>query len=57
MGHIEFAHVRYELPDGRLLFDDLSFRVTSGSRTALIGANGAGKTTLVRLLAGEIEPL
>ncbi len=57
MGYIDLAHIRYELPDGRLLLDDLSFRVPSGSKTALIGANGAGKTTLVRLVAGELEPL
>ena len=56
MGHIDVAHVRHTLPDGRLLFDDVSFRVGDGARAALIGDNGAGKSTLLRLLAGELTP-
>ncbi|MEV6315902.1 ATP-binding cassette domain-containing protein [Streptomyces sp. NPDC051776] len=56
MGHIEAAHVEYYLPDGRVLFADVSFRVGEGASVALVGANGAGKTTLLRLLAGELTP-
>ena len=44
------------LPDGRVLFDDVSFRVGDGTRTALVGANGTGKTTLLRMIAGDLEP-
>lgn len=35
---------------------DISFRLESGDRLALIGQNGAGKTTLLRALAGVYEP-
>ncbi len=35
---------------------DISFRLESGDRMALIGQNGAGKTTLLRALAGVYEP-
>ena len=56
MGHVEVAHVEYYLPDGRMLLDDVSFRVGESSVAALVGANGAGKTTLLRLIAGEIKP-
>jgi len=56
MGHVEVAHVEYHLPDGRLLLDDVSFRVGEGSVCALVGANGAGKTTLLRLISGELTP-
>ena len=56
MGHVEVAGVRYELPDGRVLLDDVSFRVGDGAKVALIGANGAGKTTLLKIVTGEVAP-
>ncbi len=56
MGHVDVAGIRYELPDGRVLLDDVSFRVGEGAKAALVGANGAGKTTLLRIITGEIDP-
>ena len=56
MGHIEAAHVTWALPDGRVLLDDVSFRVGDGMIAALVGPNGAGKTTLLRLAAGDLAP-
>ncbi|MGK2874347.1 MAG: ABC-F family ATP-binding cassette domain-containing protein [Nocardioides sp.] len=56
MGHVDVAGVRYELPDGRVLLDDVSFRVGDGAKVALVGANGAGKTTLLRIITGELQP-
>ncbi|GHJ58867.1 ABC transporter ATP-binding protein [Nocardioides sp. OK12] len=56
MGHVDVAGVRYELPDGRALLDDVSFRVGEGAKVALVGANGAGKTTLLRIVTGELTP-
>ena len=56
MGHVEVGHVRHTLPDGRVLLDDVSFRVGDGVVAALVGPNGAGKTTLLRLIAGDVTP-
>lgn len=56
MGHVDVAGVRFELPDGRVLLDDVSFRVGDGAKVALVGANGAGKTTLLRIVTGELAP-
>jgi ATPase subunit of ABC transporter with duplicated ATPase domains len=56
MGSIEVAHVSLLLPDGRVLLDDVSFKVGEGQKAALVGANGAGKTTLLRIITGELEP-
>ncbi|MCL8027270.1 ABC-F family ATP-binding cassette domain-containing protein [Nocardioides bruguierae] len=56
MGHVDVAGVRYELPDGRVLLDDVTFRVGEGAKVALVGANGAGKTTLLRIVSGDLEP-
>ncbi|MCU4748451.1 ABC-F family ATP-binding cassette domain-containing protein [Streptomyces sp. G-5] len=56
MGHVEVAHLEYVLADGRVLLDDVSFRVGEGAAVALVGGNGAGKTTLLRLIGGELTP-
>jgi ATPase subunit of ABC transporter with duplicated ATPase domains len=56
VGHIDINAVGLTLPDGRVLLDEISFRVGEGQTTALIGANGAGKTTLLRIVAGELKP-
>jgi ATPase subunit of ABC transporter with duplicated ATPase domains len=57
VGHVDVNGVSFVLPDGRTLFDDVSFRVGDGAVVALVGANGAGKTTLMRIIAGDIDPL
>ncbi len=56
VGHVDVSGVRYELPDGRVLLDDVSFRVGEGAKVALVGANGSGKTTLLRIVAGDLTP-
>ncbi|MGW1679737.1 ABC-F family ATP-binding cassette domain-containing protein [Saccharopolyspora sp. NPDC002376] len=56
MGHVELQKVHYVLPDGRVLLDDVSFRVGDGAKAALVGPNGAGKTTLLRLVSGDLAP-
>nr|WP_294691085.1 ATP-binding cassette domain-containing protein [uncultured Friedmanniella sp.] len=56
MGHVDLSAVGYHLPDGRVLLDDVSFRVAEGAVVALVGPNGSGKTTLLRLIAGDLTP-
>ena len=56
MGHIDVSTVEYTLSDGRLLLNDVSFRVGDGAKVALIGPNGSGKTTLIRMICGDISP-
>jgi ATPase subunit of ABC transporter with duplicated ATPase domains len=53
---VDVANVRFELPDGRVLLEDVSFRVGDGAKVALVGANGAGKTTLLRIIVGDLVP-
>ena len=54
---IEFRHVsfRYDGADQDTIHD-LSLRIKSGEKLALVGLNGAGKTTLVKLLCGLYRP-
>ncbi|TAL12991.1 MAG: ABC-F family ATP-binding cassette domain-containing protein [Frankiales bacterium] len=56
MGYVDVSKLQCVLPDGRVLFDDVSFRVGEGAKTALVGANGTGKTTLLRMIAGDAQP-
>jgi ABC transport system ATP-binding/permease protein len=42
--------------EGRTLFADASFGLSSEHRVGLVGPNGSGKTTLLRILAGDREP-
>ncbi len=43
-------------PSRKGALKSVSFEITEGSMTALIGPDGAGKTTLLRLLAGILRP-
>jgi len=36
--------------------DDISFAISDGSVTALLGGNGAGKTTTIGMIMGLVEP-
>ena len=54
---IEFRNVsfRYEGAEQDIIHD-LSLKIKSGEKLALVGLNGAGKTTLVKLLCGLYRP-
>jgi ATPase subunit of ABC transporter with duplicated ATPase domains len=54
VGYVDVSGLRHTLPDGRVLLDDVSFRVGDGVRAALVGENGAGKTTLLRIISGDL---
>jgi ABC transport system ATP-binding/permease protein len=41
---------------GRTLFADASFGLTSDDRVGVVGPNGSGKTTLLRIIVGERDP-
>lgn len=50
---IELEDATVSTPDGRVLVEDLTWRLAPGERIGLVGVNGSGKTTLLRTLAGE----
>ena len=41
---------------GRVLFDDVTWRVGPGDRIGIVGVNGAGKSTLLKMLVDQVHP-
>lgn len=52
---VELEDATITTPDGRVLVEDLTWRLAPGERIGLVGVNGSGKTTLLRTLAGAHE--
>lgn len=50
-GEIAFERVRFSYDGSNPVLDDVSFRIVSGERVAVVGWTGSGKSTLIRLLA------
>lgn len=50
---IEVQSVSFSYPDGTTPIENVSFKVPTGSVTALVGPNGVGKTTMLELIAGH----
>lgn len=49
---LEVSGLRKVLPDGKVLIDDVSFRVKTGEFVGLLGASGAGKSLSLRCILG-----
>ena len=41
---------------GRVIFEDVSFRLNKGEHVALVGANGEGKSTFMNILTSKLIP-
>ena len=53
---LSFANVSFEYGHDKIVLDEVSFGVRTGSRITLMGQNGAGKSTLFKMITGEIRP-
>lgn len=53
MLNVHDLHYRYE--DGHEALKGITFTLTEGEKTALVGANGSGKSTLLMHLAGALK--
>ncbi|MFD1629703.1 ATP-binding cassette domain-containing protein [Pseudopedobacter beijingensis] len=52
---IQAQHISYTHANGQLLFDNISFNISTHEKVSLIGDNGSGKSTLLRILSGLIS--
>lgn len=56
-GAVTFSHVRFRYPGSEeQVLEDVSFSLSIGSITALVGRSGAGKSTTADLLMGFLTP-
>ena len=65
-GNIEFKNVSFEYAknsgeakpaeDRKKTLDNVSFKIKSLDRVAIIGTNGSGKSTIIKLLSGFFKP-
>ena len=53
---IYLNNICYKLPDGRVLFDNISINFFDSRKSALIGDNGIGKSCLIKIIANVIKP-
>jgi ABC-type multidrug transport system fused ATPase/permease subunit len=49
---LTFKYVKADVP----ILDDLSFRINSGDKIAIVGASGCGKSTISKVLVNILEP-
>ena len=49
-GSVQFAHVKFGYDPEKIIINDFSANIKSGSKIAIVGPTGAGKTTIVKLL-------
>tara|TARA_B110000879_G_scaffold33145_1_gene45565 strand:+ start:168 stop:1952 length:1785 start_codon:yes stop_codon:yes gene_type:complete len=50
-GDIEFKNVIFSYVENEKVLKDVSFKVKSGEKVAIVGSTGSGKTTIVNLLS------
>ena len=54
---LEFRNVSFHYPNSdRMILKNISFKLTTGKKLAIVGANGAGKTTFIKLLCRLYDP-
>ncbi len=53
---LRFSDVSFEYSHEKIVLEEASFSMRTGSRITLMGQNGAGKSSLLKLITGELHP-
>jgi len=57
MSNIEIAcHKISKNFSGKIVFENLSFKISSGKSLSIVGRNGSGKSTLIKIIGNLIQP-
>ena len=49
---LKFQNVTYQIPNGQVIYQDLSLEVGGHEFFGILGKNGAGKSTLIEMIMG-----
>ena len=55
MEAIEVSHLTFSYDGENDILKDVSFSISKGSYTTIIGHNGSGKSTMAKLIIGLLE--
>ncbi|MDN4641439.1 ABC-F family ATP-binding cassette domain-containing protein [Agreia sp. PsM10] len=53
---VDLENISVEYDNGKKVLHDVTWRITPGERTGILGVNGAGKSTLLSLVSGTLLP-
>ena len=54
---LDISHLLFKYPqDNRIILNDLSLKIESGEKLAILGRSGSGKSTLANLIRGDLKP-
>ena len=53
---LQIQGLSYINPNRDVLFQNISFSVSSGGKCSIVGNNGVGKSTLLKIIAGKLPP-
>ena len=55
-GDIQFKNIIFSYKEGEEVIKDISFKINSGEKVAIVGSTGSGKTTIINLVTRFYDP-
>ena len=55
-GDVQFKNIIFSYIDGEEVIKDISFKINSGEKVAIVGSTGSGKTTIINLVTRFYDP-